>query len=49
MLMILFVFIETGLVHALVVRLRITQNLVMKMDFGAVNPQRKNVCVIIMI
>ena len=34
------------MVHALVVRLRITLNLVMKMDFGAANPQGKNVCVV---
>ena len=46
MLMISFVFIDPNMIHALVVRLRITQNLVITMDFGAANPQRKNVCVV---
>ena len=46
MLMISFVFIDQVMLHALVVRLRITQNLVITMDFGAANPQRKNVSVV---
>ena len=44
MLMISFVFIDPNMLHALVMRLRITLNLVITMDFGAANLQRKHVC-----